>query len=169
MNIQGILDQIKAVMAQLKTAVTVQNLNTPQGDRIYKYACTKLGIDASPNDLAPDELGCAETVTTILHALFADVPILLGTNQLFSFLKQSAKFSQVQNPLPGDVIISPTGFGGFNGITNGHTGIVGQNGVIMSNSSATGNFEQNYTIDTWSARYKIKGGYPVCFFRRILP
>jgi hypothetical protein len=37
----------------------------------------------------------------------------------------------------------------------------------MSNSSATGLWTNNYTITSWVARYRDKGGYPIYFFRKI--
>lgn len=146
--------------------ISKDNTITPEGNEIWKYACSQLGIDASPKDAAPDELGCAESVSTILNHLFPDVPVLISTGGLYTFLKASSHFVLVGTPEAGDIIISPTGFGGYNGINNGHTGILDNNGVIMSNNSATGKFLRNYTIESWVARYKVKGGYPVIYFRR---
>lgn len=153
-----------------KYKISKDNILFPQGLQIFKYCKSQLGIDASPKDLAPDELGCAETVTTILHTLFPDVPVLIGTAQLYDFLKDSPNFALVGTPMAGDIIISPTGFGGFNGIKNGHTGFIGDHDTIMSNTSLppnTGKFTQNYTYQTWVARYKTLGGYPVFVYRRI--
>ena len=90
-------------------------------------------------------------------------PIILGTATLFQYLIKSPEFQQVMVPESGDIIISPTGMG--NGSMQGHVGIVGKNGTIMSNSSATGKFMSNYTIDTWTKRYHDKGGIPVYYFR----
>ena len=135
---------------------------------LFATAVKALGTDASPNDVAPDEYACAETVWDILAMAFplnVGFPFTVSTNQLYKFLKNCSQYIQVDNPLEGDIIISPTGYG--NGVLpNGHTGIIGQLPLIMSNSSATGTFEENYTIDGWKARYAVKGGYPVYFFRR---
>lgn len=153
-----------------KTKISKDNIVFPEGNEIFEYCLTQLGKDASPKDLAPDELGCAETVTTILNHLFPDVPVLIGTTQLYDYLLESPYFAKVGTPMAGDIIISPTGFGGFNGITNGHTGFVGNNDSIMSNSSLSpnvGKFLQNYTYQTWVARWGKLGGYPVLTFRRI--
>lgn len=161
------METIKLKLAKLLAILNigVKNLPTSQGMKIYQTALTYLGKDASPNDLAPDELACAESVSDIINQAGFPMPIILSTKELYNYLK--INWLQITTPLAGDVIISPTGLGGNNGITNGHTGIVGLNGVIMSNNSATGNFLQNYTLSTWKARYQDKGGFPILFFRKI--
>lgn len=126
-----------------------------------------LGSDASPNDVAPDEYACAETVNDIHQYAFGfQIGGTVSTALLYSALNVSKYFTRVDNPLPGDIIISPTGYG--NGVLpNGHVGIVGPGNTIMSNTSANGKFLSNYTLSTWSVRYKQTGGYPVIFFRRV--
>jgi len=143
---------------------------------LYAEALKCIGTDASPNDVAPDEVGCAETVSDILIYAFGTkvgISFTLSTNTLYKELLASKAFIQVDQPLEGDIIISPTGYGNGN-LSNGHTGIVGQidntnrdNSIIMSNDSATGKFLENYTLGKWKARYKALGGYPVAFFRKI--
>lgn len=138
--------------------------------KLYEHARTFLGKDASPNDIATDEYGCAETITDIIHSCFNDFPTeggtIISTIILYKRLKAHKKFNMVTNFGPGDVLVSPTGYG--NGtIKNGHTGIVGENGTIMSNNSETGLFEENYTVDSWVAKFRRQGGFPLYFFRRI--
>jgi hypothetical protein len=48
------------------------------------------------------------------------------------------------NPPPGAIIISPS-----QGDLAGHVGIVGYNGLVYSNSSSDGTWEQNYTLAGW--------------------
>lgn len=142
---------------------------------IYDIALQALGTDASPNDVAPDEYGCAETVYDIIAKVpgGAGIAFTVSTNLLYNELEKSALYTRIDQPLQGDIIISPTGYG--NGtLPNGHTGIIGEvdttNGtstLIMSNDSATGLFKQNYTLATWTARYKDIGGYPIFFYRRV--
>lgn len=139
---------------------------TMNREKIWKTALFCLGTDASPHDIAPDEYGCAETVTTILQKADVEIPIFVSTYQLYQYLQTSRDFIRVDHPLPGDIIISPTGYG--NGaLPNGHTGIVDENGKIMSNSSADGIFTKNYSLEGWNDRYAVRGGYPVVFFRKI--
>lgn len=152
-----------------KMLVSIFNYGTPAGRKLYLTAVECLGTDASPNDKAPDEYGCAETVNDIVYKAFGDYAGGdLSTYRMYRALKNNRMFVKVSKPLKGDIILSPTGYGGQNGINNGHTGIIGANNVIMSNSSATGKFEENYTIETWTNRYVVKGGYPIYYFRRLL-
>lgn len=133
---------------------------------LLRTAVSLLGRDASPSDLAPDEYGCAETACDVMNDAGVGIPVILSTYQLYQAMLARADFVKTDQPLPGDVIISPTGYG--NGaLPNGHVGFVGDGAVVMSNSSADGTFKQNYTVATWRARYQAVGGYPVFFFRRI--
>lgn len=141
-------------------------------EMLYNYAFTFLGKDASPDDVASDEYGCAETICNIIDGCFGDFPIeggtIISTTVLYKKLKAHPKFEMVENYQQGDIIISPTGFG--NGrLKNGHVGIVASVGAIMSNDSFSGLFMLNYTIDTWVARYRNIGGFPLYFFRRTAP
>ena len=42
-------------------------MNDENRIKLYEAARSFIGTDASPNDLAPDELGCAETVNEIIR------------------------------------------------------------------------------------------------------
>lgn len=136
---------------------------------LFATAVKALRTDASPADVAPDELGCAETIYDILASAFplnVGFPFTVSTSQLYMSLRTCDKYILVDQPLEGDIVISPSGYG--NGaLSNGHIGIKGELDKIMSNSSATGTFEENYTMDTWKARYVGIGGYPMVFFRRV--
>lgn len=134
---------------------------------LFLTAVSCLGIDASPDDEAPDELGCADTVTSIIRKAKFSFPLLVSTAMLYRHLLEGVGgFQEVQTPLRGDIIISPTGYGSGS-LTNGHTGIMGDNGLIMSNDSWTGLFKQNYNLETWKARYVDVGGFPMKFFRKM--
>lgn len=141
---------------------------TPQG-KLFITAVCSLGTDASPNDVAPDEYGCAETVDTIhkkAFGLYVGGRLTLSTAVLYSILKTSRKWRKVDDPTPGCIVISPTGYGS-GALSNGHVGIVSADGKIMSNTSATGRFEENYTLDTWRKRYVAVGGFPMDFFQKV--
>lgn len=141
---------------------------TPQ-KRLFVTAACSLGTDASPNDVAPDEYGCAETVDTIHRkalGTFITGTLTLSTAVLYKhFLKGGAWVESAGEP--GDIVISPTGWGTNPAMPNGHVGYVSIDRKIMSNSSATGMFEENYNLDTWRERYVVKGGYPMKFYKKI--
>lgn len=165
---EKLLAQLNILFLKLRQTVSTNNSSTPQGETIFKTALASLGTDASPSDVAPDELGCAETVSDILIKAGFLMPVIVSTAKLYEYFLKQTSWLRIDTPIMGDVIISPTGMGGNNGITNGHVGIVGKGSVVMSNSSATGTFEPNYTLASWTSRYKNKGGYPIYFFRKII-
>lgn len=134
---------------------------------IYKTAKETIGKDASPKDLAVDGLGCAESVSTLLRGIIKDFPIVTGTWSLFDVLRKRKDFVEVKDIQPGDIILCVTGMG--NGKMPGHAGIYGENDVIMSNSSATGLWSENYTTATWKKRYVTAGGFKIFLYRYIPP
>jgi hypothetical protein len=132
-------------------------------EKLHALAVSFLGVDASPSDLAPDELGCAESVSNIINALIS-FPIITGTWTLWDKLMKDARFESVGVPMAGDIIISPTATG--NGSIVGHVGIVTFEDRIMSSDSyKQGKFLTNFTLVTWQNRYMKKGGFPVYYFR----
>lgn len=165
---ENLLERLSILIGHLRLYISTNNLSTPQGQKIFETAKSLLGVDASPNDIAPDELGCAETVSEVIIKAGFKMPIIVSTKNLYDWLRTKKEWLETTTPIPGDIVISPTGSGGKNGITHGHTGVVGVGGVIMSNSSATGRFEPNFTINRWVAYYQTKGGYPVKYYRRVL-
>lgn len=143
-------EMIKIIMA---TKTKLQSL--------HDAAKGVIGQDASPSDLAPDELGCAESVSNIVRKVLPDFPIITGTWTLEQKLKTDKRFTRVLTPSKGTIVISATGTG--NGKIAGHVGIFGD-GVIMSNDSATGKFMPNFTLEGWTKRYKGIGGFPINYY-----
>lgn len=121
-----------------------------------------IGKDASPNDLVPDEVGCAETVTTLLKKVYPDTPILTGTWTLWDYLRNPKNgYMEVREPRPETIIICATVPGKP---FPGHVGIFQSDMTIASNDSKTGRFEKNYTYQSWMERYMTKGGYKVYLY-----
>lgn len=138
----------------------------PAREYILDVAETYIGKEASVKNLAPEELGCAESVSHILHKCFADFPDdITYTATLYSLLQQHPNFKRVLDFKPGNVIISPTGYG--NGKVVGHVGIMGRDGIIMSNNSNTGLWDTKFDLPKWIARYRNKGGLPIYVFERV--
>lgn len=156
-------EQIVAITKQIEEVGSEPSLS----EQIYQAALKALGTDASPSDLAPDELGCAESVSMVLRSVLPDFPVITGTWTLWDALRKHPRFHELpegRDPRKGDIIISPTGEG--NGTIPGHVGIVteGQTDVFSSNST-TGVFERNYSIRAWRTRYEEKGGFPTFVYR----
>jgi hypothetical protein len=161
--IQNLLKQIELLKNQLLDLIIKKN----NLKKLHDIALQSIGldVDVSPSDFAPDELGCAETISNLIRKIVPSFPIILGTWTLYGEFKRNSRFKRITEPETGAIIISPTGFG--NGKFPGHVGIVGENGKIMSNDSKTGKFIQNYTLKTWAERYAIKGGFPIFYFKLI--
>jgi hypothetical protein len=132
------------------------------GEQLYHVALHGIGTDVSPKDYAPDELSCAESVSSLVRKVLLDFPIITGTWTLLDYMKDDRRFVPTKIPKPGTIIISATGTG--NGTIRGHAGICGQNLTIMSADYRTGLFMSNFTIDTWTKRYKDKGGMAIKMF-----
>lgn len=128
-------------------------------EELYQEAVKWLGKDASPKNLAPDDLACAESVSHIISQITPWTAIT-GTWTLNSHLNLSPKFEKVavNNVRPGDVLVYPTGE--LRAPFVGHAFICGKNGVLMSNTSATGKWEENYTLATARARWEGVGYHP---------
>lgn len=140
-----------------------------KSEKLYKKAFDTIGFDASPKDLVSDEYACAESVSTILSSVIA-FNIITGTFSLLNVLKDDSRFQEIFTPEQGCIIISATGTGNGN-LANGHVGIVGKNLApdnslyVMSNSSASGIWSVNLTIDKWNKYYGVYGGFPVRYFK----
>lgn len=104
-----------------------------------------IGRDASPQNLAPEELSCAEGVSNIIHNVFPDFPKgVLSTADLFTALKKSPHFKGILDPVVGCVEISPRTLA-----ISGHVGIYVEADSIASNDSRDGIFRENYTRESW--------------------
>lgn len=118
-------------------------------EKLGRLAVEGLDTDVSPEDLAQDEVGCANSVSDLIKRVLPDFPIILGTSQLFWKLHIDKRFKLVTTPSKGCIIISPT-VGG----TIGHTGIFITAERIASNNSNTGLFQGNYNWpDSWIATF----------------
>lgn len=158
------LERAVILLRELQTAKKVESIHASPAAVLLEIAHGSIGKDASPSDLAPDELGCAETVSTLLSRVFPHFPIVTGTWSLLDVLRGFPGIQEVEGePEPGDIMLYATGEGV--GIFPGHVVIVGENRTIMSNNSPTGTFEQNYTVETFRQRYVRWGGFPEHIFR----
>ena len=115
-----------------------------QGD-IAKAAEEAVGTDLSPQNLAPQELSCAEGLSNLIHAIVVDIlPRMISTIELKNSLDDCKKFDRVLKPKRGTIIVSPR-----IGNTPGHCGIFVNEKDIISNDSKTGTMQKNYTYSSW--------------------
>ena len=118
----------------------------PAGIQLAEEAKLWIGKDASPLNRAPQELSCAEGVTTIVNRVFPGTldASIISTISLFEALKKSKKFKAVLDPAVGTIVVSPR-----IGNMPGHTGIYTEENLICSNDSRTGKMQENYTRNSW--------------------
>jgi len=155
---QKLLELLQQLLVKLMEA---EHNQTENSKKLYLSAFLALGQNWCKNH----DLGCAESVNNVFKRTFGrSIGGGTSTYLMYQALKDTNRFIKVQNPLPGDVVISPSGYGN-KVIPSGHTGIVGEGEWIMSNDSSTGLFKQNFTHASWNARYKVKGNYPIHYFR----
>lgn len=120
---------------------------------LQRSAMRWLGKDASPLNLAPQELGCAESVCSVIaDELIPNFPRdLLSTRDLAEHLDGNVRFERTLIPAPGCIIVSPR-----TATVNGHAGVFLDTRRIASNDSRTGKFEANYTLDSWVETFRKK-------------
>lgn len=132
---------------------------------LFAAAREYLGRDAAKGNLVPAEVACSEAMSNIIKDVLPDWPIITGTWTLWDALENDERFRRVSLPMPGTIIISPTGTV-KNAKIRGHVGCFGRDNNIMSNDSRKGLWEENYTLDSWNARYK-GAGYEVFMYQLI--
>ena len=85
-----------------------QRTSLTPGEKVLLTVRAHLGTDASPMNLAPKELSCAEGVANILNKVYPSVPRnIISTNVLDKHLSDSTQFKKTKIPKPGSVIMSP--------------------------------------------------------------
>lgn len=132
---------------------------------LLQHAQDSLGIDITPDDMIPDTVACAITMSTLLRKVDPTFPLVAGSWTLWDILEHRADYARVVVPTPGTIIISPTGTG--NGTIPGHVGIFMEDMTIASNDSNTGKFMKNYTLNTWMERYGKKGGFKSYLYKKV--
>lgn len=146
--------------------VLLEKISDLHREKLYRVAIGNVGIDVTPEDIVPDEYDCANSVSTLLAKAGYSIGSYWLTTDMYRVLTNHSSWRKVDAPKRGDIVISPTGWG--NGkLANGHVGFVSDNGKIMSNTSADGKFRENYTLESWRARYVGIGGFPMVYFRKL--
>lgn len=132
------------------------------------YSLLKPAQDVSPKDIAPDDLACAESVYDVLNRAFPNsvgFSLTISTITLCKGLVESNLYKEIFTEEKGAIIVCVSGTGKIT-MPHGHTGIVGR-AWIMSNNSRTGNWEANYTFESWREIFEVQGGFKSRFFMRI--
>lgn len=163
----GILESLKKDLLRMQTILSgisdKQNL-------LYEAAFDAYREGRDLSRIAPDLLGCAESVSRLIQEALPEMnfPMFLSTTEMFNYFEQSPTFVPVSEE---DIdfaliVISPT-----DGNNVGHVGILGKKNApdgtkyILSNNSYTGMFTPDYSIASWKRFYAQRKGLPVLFYR----
>jgi hypothetical protein len=120
-----------------------------------------IGIDITPENLADNEVACAESVSKILHLIDSNFPEgILSTADLKNKLAKSKLFVAITKPEIGCVVVDPR-----TKTVNGHTGIYITDSKIVSNDSSSGKMMQNYTTTTWEKTFVKGRGLTTYYFK----
>ncbi len=155
-NLEAAGEALRSLGAQFEKPKT-------RAQMLYEHALAAIGTDASPVDVASDDLGCAESVSNLISKVIS-FPIITGTWTLWDVFRRDKRFEEVSEyGGRGIIVICATGTG--NGKIRGHVGILGENKEIMSSSSETGLWGVFYNIKTWKKRYGDIGDFTTFYFR----
>lgn len=136
---------------------------------VIAYSNEYLGIDFTPNSTTPNEVACAEAVSTILKKAGLLSKVITGTWTLMDTLDKDKNWVYTANPVEGDVVVFATGTSkyGKNAPFVGHTFIIGKNGLWYSNDSWSGKWSATYTKEMALERYEKTGGYTPFYYTYI--
>jgi hypothetical protein len=148
----------KKVPAPTPLPITKETMETNR-EKFLKVCQEALDTDVTPKDEVPDEVACAQTISTLIKKVFPDFPILPLTNDLFSKLKSDKRFKAVLEPGKGRIIISPR-----IGDTPGHVGAWITEERIASNNSRNGLFQGGYTWQSWVKEFRDRRGEKIYIF-----
>lgn len=147
----------------LNKKLPVKNFN----EKLHQLSFETVGKDASPSDLANDEVGCAESLSTLINHLDPSFPVVTGTYSLRDQLEK--RWKRKDGPAPGRVAICATGTG--NGKRPGHCWVAGtgegNSRLYYSNNSIgvkRGQWLQNYTQKTIFDDYVVGGGFELRYY-----
>lgn len=157
MNWEKVLQILSEILAWVKTQEV-----PPAREKILQAARDALGTDASPMNLAPQELSCAEAVSNIVKRVYPSFMMTVSTIELDRFLTNSPYFKSTKIPKPGSIINSPR-IGG----NPGHCGIFLTTNRIASNDSKTGKFKDNYSFDSWAREMRDRRGLKIFIYEPI--
>jgi len=137
-----------------------EQLEPSNMDKFLKVCLDALDTDPSTPDGVKDEVGCADTLSTLLKKVFPDFPIIVSTKELDWKLFADKRFERITEPELGCIIISPRTANQY-----GHCGVFITSERIASNDSKTGLFQGNYFYDSWIREFKNKRGLRIYLYK----
>lgn len=154
-------------------AVPASSTPTTNQQRLYRAAAASLGKIMKADGTVPNLYACASSLSGVLMlAGFGGLPRtgIANTSVLCDyFLGHPQFFQKVQQPAPGDIVISPSPVSPQpNQLDHGHCGVMAAvNQGIMSNDSDTGDWREKWTLPAWLDYYGTYGRLNTFYFRYI--
>lgn len=149
--------------------VSMPETTESKRERLYRVAKSCIGRDMSPNDVAPDNLACMESLDGVFLEAFGE-HLLPSANRLstangYQAMLHDPRLEKITEAeaLPGDISIAPTGTS-TNGSPHGHVGIRGKE-TYMSNDSTSGLWKAHYTLAAWKLVFTSTLKFPLYYFR----
>lgn len=129
--------------------------------QVLTYARLMKGRDLSKQ--VDNEVGCAESVTRVLAAVFPYCRIITGTASLEQFLVTSPHFKEIPGPVNGAIGVAATVV--VNGVVTkrGHVGIA-DGAMLWNNRSKTGLWGLWYSIQAFVYLFGKQKGMRVRWF-----
>lgn len=140
-------------------------------ERLYNTSKASLGLELTPADAIPDEVGCVENLQAVFHkttgTYIGKDAARYNTLALKRALDVDSRFRSVslEEALPGDPAVCPTGMG-KNPKEHGHCWIVGKRDW-MSNNSKTGLWSADMTRESVVNSFVKKRGFPLYVYRYV--
>lgn len=144
-------------------------MQTETGEQLYAKSKSLLGQELTPGDEIPDVVGCVANLQEVYRRTtgryIGNGSALYSTKALKDWMLKDKNFTQPSEPLPGDILVYPTGEGNGN-VSNGHCFVVGKRDW-MSNNSFNGLWSADFTEAKARAFYEKKGGFTPYIFRPV--
>jgi hypothetical protein len=146
---------------------------SPDEDHMTVAAAIKAQVNVFSSANGPDggNLACVWAVRKIVKAaLGRAITETDGTSVFGAELQRCFGSTSEDNEVPaGAIIISPTETRPDGSRNIGHVGLLGPGGagldrLIYSNSSGRARWEQNHTLGSWIANYRVRKGLKVRFY-----
>jgi hypothetical protein len=128
-------------------------------EKFLKVCLDALDEEVTPKDEVPDNVACAQTLSTLLKKVLPDFPIIASTKDLDAKLYMDKRFKRITEPKRGCIVISPR-----TQSTNGHTGTFITSERIASNDSKTGKWVGNYSWQGWIKEFRDRRGLKIYLY-----
>jgi len=164
-----LLQELYKKLLWAQEQLNIYQAKQSKGTKLYQVTMDWLDKDASPDNIAPSEVACAETLTFLINKVDPTIKWTSRTSTSAvngDLSRMTKKFQVVQLPRAGDIRMSPSIY--RNGeLIHGHCAVFLDSYWMASNDSKSGKLRKNYTNDSWAERYRDKLGLQIINYRML--